>query len=127
MTRNVFQIVVLLATAGCGPTYMGPPTTMQPPGYPAQPRPVQPMMPQPRVPPDGATARSLTDVPDVSPNDVYLPPRSGAQANYHRLQRGESLSSLAKRFGVSVEDLRKANAWSGDPQLREGDMILIPK
>ncbi len=127
MKRSAFQLAILLAMAGCGPTYMGPPTTMQPPGYPVQPRPAQPMMPQPSVPPDGATARSLTDVPDVSPSDVFLPPKSGAQANYHRMQRGETLSSLAKRYGVSVEDLRKSNALSGEPQLREGDLILIPK
>lgn len=118
--------VLLVVAAGCGPTYMGPPPTMQPPPTYSSPRPA-PVLPRPAVPPNDSTARSLGEIPDAGPQDVYLPPRSNSAATYHRVQPGELLSSLAKRYGVTSEALRKANAWSSDPQLREGDMVLIPK
>lgn len=118
--------VVIAITSGCGPTYMGPPPTLQqPPIYQA---PAQvPTIPRPTVPPDGPTARSLSEIPDANPNDVYLPPRSTPSANYHRVNPGDTLSSLAKRYGVSTDELRKANAWNAEPQLKAGDLVLIPK
>lgn len=118
--------LVLIITAGCGPTYMGPPPTLQPPPTYSAPRPA-PISPRPAVPPNDSTARSLGEIPDVGPNEVYLPPRPNTAATYHRVQPGESLASLAKRYGVTSDALRKANAWSSDPQLRDGDLVLIPK
>ncbi len=126
MNLSSSSCLLLLVTIGCGPTYMRPPTTLQqPPVYPA---PMQvPASPRPAVPPDGATARSLSEIPEANPSDVFLPPRSTPTSNYHRVVTGETLSSLAKRYGVSVEELRKANAWSADHQLRDGDLVQIPK
>lgn len=43
----------------------------------------------------------------------------------HTLKNGESLSSLSKKYGVSVEAIRKANGMKND-NLRAGDNIVIP-
>jgi LysM repeat protein len=44
----------------------------------------------------------------------------------HTVRRGETLSGLAKRYGVSVQELRDANGLSGQDGLRAGAMIKIP-
>ncbi|MDE7496344.1 MAG: LysM peptidoglycan-binding domain-containing protein [Muribaculaceae bacterium] len=43
----------------------------------------------------------------------------------HTLKNGESLSSLSKKYGVSVEEIKKANGMKND-NLRAGDNIKIP-
>jgi membrane-bound lytic murein transglycosylase D len=44
----------------------------------------------------------------------------------HVVQRGETLQGLAKRYGVSVQALRKANGMSGRATLKAGAAIRIP-
>jgi membrane-bound lytic murein transglycosylase D len=41
------------------------------------------------------------------------------------VRRGETLTGLAKRYGVSIQALRDANGLSGDA-LRAGSTIRIP-
>lgn len=43
----------------------------------------------------------------------------------HTLKSGDTLSSLAQKYGVSVADLKKANNLSND-KIRAGDTIKIP-
>ena len=43
----------------------------------------------------------------------------------HKLKRGESLSSLAKKYGVSVAEIKKANGMKSD-KLTAGQSIKIP-
>ncbi len=43
----------------------------------------------------------------------------------HEVKEGDNLSKIAKRYGVSVEDLKKANAGKGD-MIHPGDNITIP-
>lgn len=44
----------------------------------------------------------------------------------HKVRRGDNLSKIAKRYGVSVEALRKANNMAGD-RLDVGQKLKIPK
>jgi LysM repeat protein len=44
----------------------------------------------------------------------------------HVVQRGETLTGLAKRYGVSVQALKTANNLSGRAQLKAGRSIRIP-
>ena len=44
----------------------------------------------------------------------------------HTVQRGETLTGLAKRYGVSVQALRDANGMSVRDGLRAGATIRIP-
>lgn len=43
----------------------------------------------------------------------------------HKLKNGESLSSLSKKYGVSIDEIKKANGMKND-NLRAGDNITIP-
>ncbi|HET8834041.1 MAG TPA: LysM peptidoglycan-binding domain-containing protein [Gemmatimonadales bacterium] len=57
------------------------------------------------------------------------PPTTSApstSARTHTVRRGETLISLARRFGVSVQALRDANGLSGRDNLRAGATIKIP-
>jgi LysM repeat protein len=42
------------------------------------------------------------------------------------VQRGETLGGLAKRYGVSIQALRKANGMSERSTLRAGVTLKIP-
>jgi membrane-bound lytic murein transglycosylase D len=44
----------------------------------------------------------------------------------HQVRRGETLTGLAKRYGVSVQALRKANGMSSRDALRAGVSLKIP-
>jgi membrane-bound lytic murein transglycosylase D len=50
--------------------------------------------------------------------------RTGEQT--HVVQRGETLKSLARRYGVSIQALRKANGLSERDPLRVGAALKIP-
>lgn len=58
------------------------------------------------------------------------PPPSGppttASGNEHVVQKGETLTSIAKSHGVTVADLRKANNLTSDA-LKVGQKLVIPK
>ena len=51
--------------------------------------------------------------------------REAAKPKTHKLKNGDNLSTLAKRYGVSVEEIKKANNMKDD-DLRAGDDIKIP-
>lgn len=44
----------------------------------------------------------------------------------YTVQKGATLSAIAKAYGVSVEDIKKVNKMGGD-MVREGQKLLIPK
>ena len=54
------------------------------------------------------------------------PAVSASAERVHRVQRGETLTGLAKRFGVSVQALRDANGLSAGDALRAGVTLRIP-
>lgn len=64
-----------------------------------------------RVAPPGAKAASGT---------------SAASVRTHRVRWGDTLSGLAKRYGVSVSELRRANGLSERATLRAGESLRIP-
>ena len=62
------------------------------------------------------------DAPPPAPS--ALPDSSGVRT--HVVQRGETLKGLAKRYGVSVQALRKANGLDERATLRAGLALKIP-
>lgn len=50
-----------------------------------------------------------------------------AQPTTHEVKGGESLEKIAKKNGVSVEELRKANKQVKGDMIRPGDKVNIPK
>ena len=54
------------------------------------------------------------------------PPPPNGDAKFHVVQKKETLSSIAKDYGVSVEDLKKANNLT-DTTIKIGQKLLLPK
>jgi len=58
-------------------------------------------------------------------------PGAGARADdgvqdLHRVERGESLRSIAKQYGVSINAIKSANKLESDSSVRVGMMLAIP-
>ena len=54
------------------------------------------------------------------------PPSATGDGKEHVIQKGETLSSIAKTYGVTVGDLRKANNVTGS-DIKIGQKLVIPK
>jgi hypothetical protein len=143
--ENAALLVVSAAVSGCGPMWYGPPPPTYPPGQglpptqfhqpgimPGNPAPLQ--VPAGQIPGNmppstfqgGSSTRSLNDVPNASPGQVLTVPIPKSTSRYHDVQQGETLASIARKFGVTVEALKAANVFDNDPVLKPGDVILIP-
>ena len=46
---------------------------------------------------------------------------------FHKVKRKETLFSIAKKYGLSVDDLKKYNVYLYSENLRKGDKLQIPK
>jgi len=57
---------------------------------------------------------------------VTLPENERILWRYHNVKKGETLSVIARSFGVSVNDLTQANKISAKIPLRVGQELLIP-
>jgi membrane-bound lytic murein transglycosylase D len=71
--------------------------------------------------------QKLRVVSPDAPNPI--PPQSGtvdARLRTHVVQRGETLEGLARRYGVSIQALRRANGLSDHATLRAGVALKIP-
>jgi LysM repeat protein len=49
-----------------------------------------------------------------------------SSARTHLVRRGDTLSGLARRYGVSVSELRRANGLSDRETLKAGESLKIP-
>ena len=52
-------------------------------------------------------------------------PAVSTEKQYHTVQKGESLYGISKKYGISVEELRKQNNLSADQPLRTGQKLLV--
>lgn len=57
---------------------------------------------------------------------VAAPGEKASSARTHVVRRGDTLSGLAKRYGVSVSELRRANGMSERETLKAGEALKIP-
>ena len=78
-------------------------------------------------------ARTITPPPAAStvaaPQQHQEPtrtPRPSATPHYYVVQSGDTLESLASRFGISVEALQAANGGLPPDMLLPGNVLLIP-
>jgi LysM repeat protein len=58
---------------------------------------------------------------------VTVKPTASPEKQYHTVQKGESLSGISKKYGISVEELRKLNNLSADKPIRVGQKILVSR
>jgi LysM repeat protein len=52
-------------------------------------------------------------------------PAVSSEKKYHTVQRGETLYWISKKYGISVEELRKRNNLSADRPVRTGQKLLV--
>jgi LysM repeat protein len=52
-------------------------------------------------------------------------PAVSTKKQYHTVQKGETLYRVSKKYGISVEEIRKLNNLSGDQPLRSGQKLLV--
>ena len=71
----------------------------------------------------------------IQANNILIIPSADDQTNYseqvvdfkrHRVKRKETLFSIAKKYGVTVDDIKKYNKQLYSEPLRKGDRIMIP-
>jgi len=72
------------------------------------------------TPPSG-TASATAATPAAAPAAA-----SGAEPTRHKVARGETAYSVARRYNVTVKDLAEWNGLGTDLSLREGQYLLIP-
>jgi LysM repeat protein len=69
---------------------------------------------------EGAPAPATAATPAASAS------HSAAAGNTHTVARGETLTSIAKMYKVTVDDLQKANHIEDGRKLQAGQNIIIP-
>ena len=69
------------------------------------------------------------ELPEVRPLASAAPPAAVAQPEsqyaVYEVKRGDALFLIGKRFGVTVDEIKRANALSGD-LIRVGQVLKIP-
>ena len=59
----------------------------------------------------------------TKPSPSKLPVKD--QKRYHTVQKGETLSKISKKYGITVKELRKLNDLSESQSLRTGQKLLV--
>ena len=63
----------------------------------------------------------------LSATTSHAAPQGGTCGTYHTIQRGETLYSISKQYGVSIAALMRANPWIPNPNLiYAGAYLYIP-
>ena len=80
------------------------------------------------IPPNGIKEGQMLKVPAnaaATASAAATPANQDERFLYHKVKRGETLSSVAGEYGISVRDLKKANKGLLFPH--EGDYLMIPR
>ena len=64
--------------------------------------------------------------PNYSPSPAPSESAHASNGNSHIVARGETLTSIAKMYNVSVSDLQKYNHIENDRKLQIGQTLVIP-
>ncbi|NBV21410.1 MAG: LysM peptidoglycan-binding domain-containing protein [Proteobacteria bacterium] len=103
-------------TSGLAPLPTTPPAPV--------PVPVAPPVPAPSTPPPIAVA-PITPPPPVTP-PAEPPPAPTGEAKVHVVAKGDSFSTMSKKYGVGVKAIEAANAGVDSTKLKIGQKINIP-
>src|SRR5690606_18087573 len=79
----------------------------------------------------GVPLQHIVEVNGIEQNDplvvgqaLIIPSPSGSKT--HRVVRGESLWSIARQYGLSLQEVAAANQLSNPANIRPGQIIIIP-
>lgn len=83
-------------------------------------------VPQDFTPPEESDAEETQPAPaETPPAEAAAPaPAPPADADTYSVERGDNLSKIADKFGVTADDLRKWNALESD-SLQVGDKLRV--
>jgi LysM domain len=128
MVRSVLAALVTVAALGCGPRLVQPGTNPAP--LPAPAPASVPQLEGPVLPDQPGPALDVGGVPRVPASSVVtIPDSSGParDARYHTVERGDTLTAIARRYGTTVGVLIEANGLDQDAVIRPGQLIYIPQ
>ena len=74
----------------------------------------------------GVMIGEATSAPASAAAPAASPSHSPVEGNTHTVARGETLTSIAKMYKVTVDDLQKANNIEDGRKLQAGQTIIIP-
>ena len=77
-----------------------------------------------KVPRGGATVLADLHEPELVAPRPPPPARQQYAAAYHRVRKGETLASIASRYGTSIAELKRINQISGD-SIRIGQQLAV--
>jgi LysM repeat protein len=122
--RSLLNLAVIgagaFALSGC---FYGPPPNYQQMQPQVAPTPVQPGT---TFAPDAGAATTLDQIPDAAADTVLTVPQPRDPASFYEVKEGDSLSSIARQNGVTVDDLMKANSFDREQVLQPGYQLRIP-
>jgi LysM repeat protein len=75
----------------------------------------------------GLPTLDMPEIQRILAESVLNLPSESNSATYHSVNAGETLASIAKRYGVSAEKLRMANGLDAAAKLNSQQLLYIPK
>jgi LysM repeat protein len=130
ISQSINQLSLAALAAGtlgiCGCFYGPPPNYQQ---LPMQPQPQvapTPVQPGTTFAPEAGAATTLDQIPDAAADTVLTVPQPRDPASFYEVKEGDSLSSIARQKGVTVDDLMKANSFDREQVLQPGYQLRIP-
>lgn len=112
--------LLLLMLSGCGRPIVDPGRStaiISPPT-------VRPALP---AEPAGLPTLESPEIEQVPVESVLRLPQGSEPATYHAVKVGETLGSVAKKYGVSVEQLRTSNGLDQSSSLKAQQLLFIPR
>ena len=78
--------------------------------------------------PAGSAATTTSSVPPTAATaaPTTVPPTTTTLAEYYEIEAGDSLSGIAKKFDVRIEDLISINEITNPDHIQVGDTLRIP-
>ncbi|MDT8305634.1 MAG: LysM domain-containing protein [Anaerolineae bacterium] len=121
MRPLIFDYVIPAALGWEPPLSSSPPqeNPQQPPAV----LPASTETPGPTTLPTDRTPTGETLIPAATVTPLPLPT---ATPQSYRVEPGDNLTTIARRFGISVDALAAANAITNPNRLMPGDVLIIP-
>lgn len=116
----VMSLLLLPSLLGCGRTIVDPGRSTAI---------ISPPMAMPVTPTESMplTTVESNDVEQVPTESVLRLPKESDTATYHSVQSGETLATIAKKYGIGVEQLRKSNGLDAASSLKPKQLLFIPR
>lgn len=79
--------------------------------------------------PAGQTPTAIPQAPTNTPEPPLVSeptPQASPTPQIHTVQPGENLTTIANRYGVSIEAIILANNLTSPDQIQSGDQLIIP-